>query len=541
LYRYFAKNCLASMPKIHSLMRQLIPFVRTALRPLRLCANIVSLVAPRHRYLNGTAATIPAATSSRSFTIAHNPECEGGITYPGLVATASLYLAASVGLIFLILIALYAVGRPTQIWLGGFYFGEREPYLQMMSSRAVTIRWQSIEKFSGVVRYGKKEDLLNETQRETVPTKAHEIRLTNLEPATKYFYSVGDGIKTEFKGESFWFKTAPETKTDHIDSAATRFWVTGDQGDPTIIQRQVRDAMIDWARQNSRTDANAPLFDFWITTGDNAYTSGTNPQFQTAFFEPYKTILRNTPVWPAYGNHDARRRVFLDIFSFPENAESGGVASGSENYYSFDYANIHFVMLDTSESDLDKDGEMLSWLKNDLQKTKQQWLIAVFHHPPYTKGSHDSDSRRDSRGRLVSVRGNIIPLLEKFGVDLVLSGHSHMYERSALINCHYGFSDSFSPDLVRSNGGQSIYYKKENKLAALNGTVYGVIGSSSKVDGGPLDHPALPYSYQEAGSIAVDIDSNRLKAFFVNKEGVVKDQFEIIKGVADGVESRECE
>ena len=444
------------------------------------------------------------------------------------------------GFLFLILVTLYAIGRPTQKWLDGFYSGVREPYLQMMSPHAVTLRWQSKNKFSGVVRYGMKADQLDKIQRETATTKEHEIRLTNLEPATKYFYSVGDGIKTEFKGKKFWFKTAPEIKTNHNDSAAVRFWVTGDQGDPTVIQRQVRDAALNWSIQNPRTDVNAPLFDFWVTTGDNAYKSGTNPQFQTGFFEPYKAILRNTPVWPAYGNHDARRWVFLDIFSFPENAESGGIASRNENYYSFDYANIHFVMLDTSKSDLDKDGEMLSWLQNNLQQTKQEWLIVAFHHPPYTKGSHDSDSRRDSGGRLILVRENILPLLEKFGVDLVLSGHSHMYERSALINCHYGFSASFNSDFVRSSASQSIYYKKKSKLSAFSGTVYSVIGSSSKVDEGPLDHPAMPYSYQEAGSIVVDIYTNHLKAFFVNKAGIVKDQFEIIKGVTDGVESRKC-
>lgn len=68
-------------------------------------------------------------------------------------------------------------------------------------------------------------------------------------------------------------------------------------------------------------------------------------------------------MWPTYGNHDARRWVFFDIFTFPTKAESGGIASSSEHYYSFDYANIHFVMLDTQDSDRDIDGKMLTWLK----------------------------------------------------------------------------------------------------------------------------------------------------------------------------------
>jgi len=447
-----------------------------------------------------------------------------------------LRLLKRLGLLVLALLVIYAIGRPTQIWLDGFYSGVREPYLQMMSSTAVTLRWQSENQFAGVVRYGVRPEQLNKVQREDVAGEEHEIRVTGLKPATKYFYSVGNENKSMFKGENFWFKTSPEIK----NVKQVRFWVTGDQGYPNIIQDQVRDAMFDWVKQNQRTSVNTSMFDFWITTGDNAYRSGSNEQFQAGFFEPYKTILRNTPVWPGYGNHDARRWVFFDIFTFPEKAESGGVASGSEHYYSFDYANIHFVMLDTEASDLDEDGEMLSWLKKDLEFNKQQWLIAIMHHPPYSKGSHDSDNKWRSGGRLNAARENIVPILEKAGVDIVLSGHSHMYERSELINCHYGLSDSFSSDFIREASKQSVYSKKESSLSPYNGTIYTVVGSSSKVDMGPLDHPAMPYSLQEAGSMMFDVNKNNLKAYFINKSGKVKDQFEITKGVEAGVESKEC-
>ena len=368
-----------------------------------------------------------------------------------------LRLLKRLGLLVLVLLVIYAVGRPTQIWLDGFYSGVREPYLQMVSSSAVTLRWQSEKEFTGVVRYGIKSNQLDSTQRETVEGEEHEIRLTGLKASTKYFYSVGDGIKENFKGNDFWFKTSPKISKD-INNAV-RFWVTGDQGYPNIIQDQVRDAMLNWTEKNPRSNIALPMLDFWITTGDNAYRSGSNEQFQAGFFTPYKTILRNTPVWPAYGNHDARRWVFFDIFTFPTKAESGGLASASENYYSFDFSNIHFIMLDTQDSDLDDDGEMLTWLKKDLQQTKQQWLIAVFHHPPYSKGTHNSDSKRDSRGRLIAARENILPILEQAGVDVVLSGHSHMYERSELINCHYGDSESFNKNMIRA----SIKYNKKEK------------------------------------------------------------------------------
>jgi len=441
------------------------------------------------------------------------------------------------GFLILALIVIYAVGRPTQMWLDGFYSGVREPYLQMMSSNAVTIRWQSEREFAGVIRYGTTPEQLKQSQTETNVDEEHEVRLTGLQPATKYFYSAGNKKKDTFKGESFWFKTSPLISS--VKNESVRFWVTGDQGYPNPIQDQVRDSAIAWVKQNPRQKNNS-LFDFWLTTGDNAYRSGTNEQFQAGFFEPYKTLLRNTPVWPAYGNHDSRRWVFFDIFTFPENAEIGGVASGTEHYYSFNYANIHIVMLDTESSDLDVDGEMLTWLKKDLAANKQQWLVAVSHHPPYTRGSHDSDDKRHSGGRLNATRENILPILERGGVDLVLSGHSHMYERSKLINCHYGLSDSFTSKFIRDDSKKSIYRKKASKLSAYNGTVYAVVGSSSKVNEGPLDHPAMPYSFKQAGSMVVDVNKNHLKASFINKEGVVIDHFEIIKGVKGGVESKDC-
>ena len=437
-----------------------------------------------------------------------------------------------IGLAFIILIVLYAIGRPIQIWLGSFYSGERAPYLQMMSSNAVTLRWQSEQAYTGVIHYGDKETALSLSLSETELKEEHELRLSGLQPGTKYFYSLGDSSKEYFKGKDFWFKTAPN-KPQQV-----RFWVTGDQGYPNRIQNEVRDSALSWSKTNSQQTNNATQFDFWITTGDNAYRSGTNEQFQKGFFDPYKSILQNTPVWPAYGNHDARRWAFFDIFSLPTKAESGGIPSGSEHFYSFDYANIHVVMLDSQDSSYDLDGEMLTWLKKDLKQTKQQWLIAVFHHPPYSKGTHDSDSKRDSRGRLVSVRENILPILEKFGVDVVLSGHSHMYERSDLIGCHYGYSSSFNKNMVRAKGIK--LNKKEKHINAHSGTIYAVIGSSSKVDDGPLNHPAMPHSLKQAGSMIFDVNRNSLKAYFINKDGKVNDQFEILKGMEKGVTTRSC-
>src|SRR5205814_1613771 len=133
--------------------------------------------------------------------------------------------------------------------------------------------------------------------------------------------------------------------------------------------------------------------------GDNAYPSGTDDQYQKALFDFFPELLPTTSVWPALGNADVlccegdpATAPYFRIFAPPTAGEAGGVPSGSERYYSFDHANIHFVVLDSQLSDRTAGGQMLTWLRKDLQANDRTWLVAAWHHPPYTAGEHDSDS-----------------------------------------------------------------------------------------------------------------------------------------------------
>ena len=102
--------------------------------------------------------------------------------------------------------------------------------------------------------------------------------------------------------------------------------------------------------------------------GDNAYSSGTDSQYQKAVFSMYSAMLRQVPLWPTLGNHDALSAdsstlsgVYYDIFSLPSRGQCGGLVSGTEAYYSFNFANIHFVCLDSQDTDRSKDGAMASF------------------------------------------------------------------------------------------------------------------------------------------------------------------------------------
>jgi hypothetical protein len=426
----------------------------------------------------------------------------------------------------LFIVIVYATGRFGVVYFGSQLIGERAPYLQSLTQDSVTVRWQTRQNRMGVLKYGLHPDHLNYTLLEDDVGKVHSVTATTLRPDTRYYYSVGDISGYKDPDPKYdWFRTMPEDDTDK----ATRIWVIGDSGEHGRIANDVRDAMLRWIEQNPRE--NDDYINLWVGLGDLAYRSGTNEQFQRALFETYPNILRNQALWPVYGNHDARRWTYFKLFTLPEYGEAGGVSSGTENYYAVDYSNVHLVVLDTTDSSMNPGSDMMEWLKRNLAKNTKQWSIVAFHHPPYTKGSHNSDSIDDSGGRMHKIRQHVLPILEAAAVDLVLSGHSHMYERSHLMDCHYGESDEFSENNIVSRGiyGQHREYRKPERNISHSGTVYVVAGSSSRIDHGPLNHPAMVVSMEEAGSLLIDVDGNRLTSRFINDKGEVRDEFSIEK------------
>ena len=293
----------------------------------------------------------------------------------------------------------------------------RGPYLQQATPDSIIVRWRTDVSTRSYVRYGPSREQLSTVVSNSTLTTNHVMQLTNLTPNTKYFYEVGTASAWFPAATNTYFVTSPPPGT----SQPTRLWVIGDSGTKDANAANVRNAY--------RTVARNRKADLWLMLGDNAYQSGTDAEYQDAVFDMYPDVLRNTAVWPTIGNHETTVSPYLSIFTLPQQGEVGGIASGTERYYSFDYGNIHFICLDSWSSDRSSNAPMCEWLRTDLEATTQDWLIAFWHHPPYTKGSHDSDTEAE----LVAMRRNALPILESYGVDLVLCGHSHCYERSFLL------------------------------------------------------------------------------------------------------------
>ena len=243
-------------------------------------------------------------------------------------------------------------------------------------------------------------------------------------------------------------------------------------------------------------------------------------------------------LWPTLGAADAQTANVIEqtgpyfvTFTLPSQGEAGGVPSGTEAYYAVDYGDIHVIALDSVLSAHAPGAPMLAWLQDDLTQNIKPWVIALWHDPLYSAGPYPPDTET----KLAEIRATVLPILEAGGVDLVLSRHGGSYERSVLLDGHYGTSDTLTGAMMRDPGdgradGTGAYHKPSRGPAQHEGTVYVVLGGAGQTDPGPLDHPAMVTGAETLGSLVLDIDGNRLDATFLDSTGAVRDWFTLHKG-----------
>ena len=284
------------------------------------------------------------------------------------------------------------------------------PYLQNPSPRAVTVQWETDEPGDLVVRFM----LVPEGQRGPVQTaagKLHEkvvmdvaprsagtpapafylyrARLENLAPNTEYRYWVENSVegKGAVASEPRIFRTWP-AKAERVT-----FIVYGDSRSNPEAHRAV-------ARH---FNSHSP--DFILHTGDCVSSGNVYQAWNPEFFAPLADLLDHVPIFIARGNHEGKAGNVLRLFDMP----------GGRTWYSFDCGPVHVVVLDSYE----EGKAVLDWLEKDLAGSTAPWKIAAYHEPTFDLGGH----------RSAAGRATFLPLFEKYGVDVVLAGHSHLYER----------------------------------------------------------------------------------------------------------------
>lgn len=416
----------------------------------------------------------------------------------------------------------------------------RGPYLQVVNGEGATLRWRTDMATDSKLEVGTSKGQYTLSAQSPVLTTEHVIRITGLQSDTRYYYRFGSSTQVLQDGQKNYFTTAPPLNTNR----RIRVAVFGDCGRNTKLNQTLS------LRAYRKHVRNHPA-ELMLLLGDNAYFNGLDEEYQRRFFRPYRaSVLKNHALFPTPGNHEyannpARQQdhaiAYYSIFSVPERGECGGVPSGSPSYYSYNWGNIHFVSLDSyGEHDggatrlYDTSGAQARWLKRDLVANKQPWTIVYFHHPPYTMGSHNSDREAE----LVKIRQSLLPLLERYGVDMVLNGHSHNYERSYPMKGYYGDEASFDADKYvvstfrgsnNENGGTCIY--ETDSRGTDRGTVYVVSGSSGASGAVQKGYPhnAMPFSQHRGGMFYFEVEGARLDAFFLRKNGTTGDRFTLIK------------
>jgi predicted phosphodiesterase len=203
---------------------------------------------------------------------------------------------------------------------------------------------------------------------------------------------------------------------------SVRFAVIGDMGTGEQPQYET-------AQQMLQARAKFP-FDFAIMLGDNIYGSSKPADFDLKFAVPYKPLIdAGVKFYASLGNHDDTNEIFYKPFNM-----------NGESYYTYKKGNVRFFVLNSNYMDQ----KQLAWLETQLQSAgKSDWKICYFHHPLYTSAKFHGPS--------LDLRQSLEPLFVKYGVDVVFSGHEHVYERVHPQNGVYYFTEGASGSLRPGN------------------------------------------------------------------------------------------
>ncbi|HYO55892.1 metallophosphoesterase [Archangium sp.] len=358
----------------------------------------------------------------------------------------------------------------------------RQPYLQSVGTSSALVAFRTGVSCTPFVRFGEGSDI-SRTATATAAGWQHAVKLTGLLPGRTYSYVV-EACGSVTGARRFQTATGPETTRVH-------FTAMGDFGTGGSLQTKVLQLL----GQPSRAG------EFLLTLGDNAYSSGTDAEFQSNMFKPMAALLRQVPLFPSPGNHEYvtnNGQPYLDNFYLPANNPSK-----SERYYSFDWGPVHFVSLDSNcrsftltdcTTALQK-----TWLAQDLAATSRPWKIVFFHHPPWSSGEHLSST---------AMRRDYGPLFEQYGVDLVLTGHDHNYERTK----------PMKGDAVAPAGTRGIPY-----------LVVGSGGASLRAFPGSQPSWSAFRDNVNMGYLDVVVDGGTLTTKFITSSGTVRDSLTLTK------------
>ena len=308
------------------------------------------------------------------------------MTKPRRLAAAALLLA----------VAACVSTRPAAD-AGGVRLG---PWLGAVGTDRFRVLWETEEPEPTLLRWGEDHGCPFVVE-DPEPALRHEASVAGLKPGARYWYRVGDGEPAAVK-----------TRAESL--AAVRFAVVGDTHGTTGVHARIVREIID----------EAP--DFVLHTGDlslrDAKREGGGEE---SFFRVEAPLLRSVPFFPVAGNHDGDGVRFVELFVEPRDA-------GYRTYYLETWGPVALLALDSGEP-FDARSEQGRWIARTLDGLDRdpavRFRLVAMHWGPYDSGS--------AHGPNVEARHSLVPLFEKHGVDVVFSGHDHVYERSSAGGVRY--------------------------------------------------------------------------------------------------------
>ncbi|WNS41720.1 S-layer homology domain-containing protein [Paenibacillus sp. MMS20-IR301] len=375
----------------------------------------------------------------------------------------------------------------------------------------------------------------------------HKAEATGLKADTSYYFRVGDQSLGIWSAAGT-FRTAPESGAfTFIDLADT--------------QAKTEDEAILSSETLAKALTTVPDAQFVVHNGDIVDTGTKETQWDWLLGHSQDSLL-NTTIVPSAGNHEDEANAFYEHFNIQE---APGSATETGAYYSYDYSNAHFVVLNSnedSEAYANFSTDQVEWLKADVKSAKEAgagWIIVNIHKGPYTTSNHATD--KDIMGAN-GVRAKIAPLMAELGIDFVLQGHDHIYARTKPIQAdgtaaaatkiteslngttvEYTVNPDGAIYLIPATAGAKVYYK--NKKEALGDAYYNLFEKAEENHAAPYGPDPSDSSRPKRGQIqnfvGITVDGDKLTAVSYeidqnkdNAEPYIIEQFGILKKESGG-------
>ncbi|MBQ7295233.1 MAG: metallophosphoesterase [Clostridia bacterium] len=311
----------------------------------------------------------------------------------------------------------------------------------------------------------------------------HIVTLTDLEEGATYYYRIGSA-------EKGWWSDTGVIRTGDGSKEVTFFHMADPQSQN---EKQYNRA---WAKVVEEAFKTHPDSDFIINTGDMA-DHGDNFKHWFWLFNTASDELMSTYLMPTSGNHEGHgTNAIVNNFVVP-NAPEQDVTGGV--YYSFDYNNIHFAVLNSENLNEDEglSNDQIEWLKKDMTESDAQWKFVALHKAVYSQGSHYKDDD------VCAIREQLSVLMPQLDVDMVFHGHDHVYMRTGSLvnNALTGY------DATYLNFDGKVYKTQIQPT----GTTY-VISGCSGVKTYIQNDPSLTDEYFPRGDKMLSFDSPMFSA-----------------------------